>query len=261
MRRVVRLTGTARPRPTPATAVLMPTTREWLSASAPPELPGFRAASVWITSSISRPALALRVGRDRPRALTTPAVTEPARPSGLPTATTSWPTTSSSASPSSAGGGVVPDARSTARSDSGSAPTTPERGRGAVRERGGAGRGAAHHVRVGEQEAVPGEDDARAEALPAPAAPAAAGIAPAGLGHPQAGHLAGELGRDPGDDLRVAVQWLVLWHAASYPGGSGECGPCGGLHNYNLCRLLTPTRGRGFPPLYAMGGIGRDGAG
>ena len=66
----------------------------------------------------------MRVGRDRPRALTTPAVTEPARPSGLPTATTSWPTTSSSASPSSAGGGVVPDVRSTARSDSGSAPTT-----------------------------------------------------------------------------------------------------------------------------------------
>ncbi len=102
----------------------MPTTREWLSARAPPELPGFSAASVWITSSISRPAPALRVGRDRPRALTTPAVTEPARPRGLPTATTSWPTTSSSASPRTAGGGVAPDARSTARSDSGSAPTT-----------------------------------------------------------------------------------------------------------------------------------------
>ena len=102
----------------------MPTTREWLSARAPPELPGLRAASVWITSSMRRPAPALRVGSDRPRALTTPAVTEPARPSGLPTATTSWPTTSWSASPSSAGGGVVPEARSTARSDSGSAPTT-----------------------------------------------------------------------------------------------------------------------------------------
>jgi hypothetical protein len=42
----------------------------------------------------------------------------------LPTATTSWPTTSSSASPSSAGGGVCPAVRTTARSDSGSAPTT-----------------------------------------------------------------------------------------------------------------------------------------
>ena len=201
----------------------MPTTREWLSASAPPELPGLRAASVWITSSISRPAPAVRVGRDRPRALTTPAVTEPARPSGLPTATTSWPTTSSSASPSSAGGGVVPDVRSTARSDSGSAPTTRNGVVGAVRERGRAGRGAAHHVGVGEDEAVPGEDHARAEALPAPAATAPR----PGLGHPQAGHLAGELGRDPGHDLRVAVQWLLLWHAASYPGGSGGCGPEG----------------------------------
>jgi len=66
----------------------------------------------------------LRVGSDRPSALTTPAVTDPARPSGLPTATTSWPTTSSSASPSSAGGGVAEPARITARSESGSTPTT-----------------------------------------------------------------------------------------------------------------------------------------
>src|SRR5579871_5456073 len=117
---VVALTGTAMPRPTPATAVLMPTTRACASASAPPELPGLSAASVWITSSITRP----RAGSERPSALTTPAVTDPARPSGLPTATTSWPTTSLSASPRSAGSGVGPVARSTARSDSGSAPTT-----------------------------------------------------------------------------------------------------------------------------------------
>jgi hypothetical protein len=120
IRRVVAFTGTAMPRPTPATAVLMPTTRAPESASAPPEFPGLSAASVWMTSSISRP----RAGRDRPSALTTPAVTEPASPSGFPTATTSCPTTSWSASPSSAGSGVGPFARSTARSDSGSAPTT-----------------------------------------------------------------------------------------------------------------------------------------
>src|SRR6266567_2034489 len=47
-----------------------------------------------------------------------------ASPRGLQNATTSWPTTSLSASPSSAGSGVGPLARSTARSDSGSAPTT-----------------------------------------------------------------------------------------------------------------------------------------
>ena len=40
--------------------------------SGPPEFPGLSAASVWITLSISRPE---RVRNERPRALTTPAVT------------------------------------------------------------------------------------------------------------------------------------------------------------------------------------------
>ena len=40
--------------------------------SGPPELPGFSAASVWITSSIRRPDCDRRL---RPSALTTPAVT------------------------------------------------------------------------------------------------------------------------------------------------------------------------------------------
>src|SRR6202034_688211 len=62
IRRVVAFTGTARPRPTPATAVLIPTTRDCASASGPPELPGFSAASVWITSSTSRAAAPLRDG-------------------------------------------------------------------------------------------------------------------------------------------------------------------------------------------------------
>src|ERR1700693_4050210 len=64
IRRVVSLTGTAMPRPTPATAVLTPTTRPSPSASAPPELPGLSAASVWITFSTSRPADPARVGRE-----------------------------------------------------------------------------------------------------------------------------------------------------------------------------------------------------
>jgi hypothetical protein len=121
---VVPFTGTARPTPTPATAVLTPTTRARESASAPPELPGFSAASVWITSSISRTAEPLRAGSDRPSPDTTPAVTDPASPSGLPTATTSWPTTRSSLSPSRAGSGVGTCDLITARSDSGSRPTT-----------------------------------------------------------------------------------------------------------------------------------------
>ena len=80
----------------PATAVLTPTIRPSLSARTPPLLPGLSAASVWMTSSMTRPAA---VGSERPRADTMPAVTLPARPSGLPSATTSWPTRRVEASP------------------------------------------------------------------------------------------------------------------------------------------------------------------
>ncbi len=102
----------------------MPTTSPSAVASAPPELPRLSAASVCMTLSITRPATPAQVGSDRPRALTTPAVTVPARPSGLPTATTSWPTRSPLASPRRTGGGVGPSARATARSESGSVPMT-----------------------------------------------------------------------------------------------------------------------------------------
>ena len=52
----------------PATAVLIPTTRPRTSASAPPELPGFRAASVWMTFSTSRLAWPSRAASERPSA-------------------------------------------------------------------------------------------------------------------------------------------------------------------------------------------------
>src|SRR4051794_1189192 len=123
MRRVAVLIGTARPRPTPATAVLTPTTSPRPGTSAPPELPGLRAASVWMTLSMMRVAARLRAGSERPSAETTPAVTEPANPLGLPIATTSWPTRSLSASPRVAATRSRASARSTARSESGSAPT------------------------------------------------------------------------------------------------------------------------------------------
>ena len=45
----------------------MPTTRPWESASAPPELPGLSAASVWMTSSISRAGGAAARRHARPR--------------------------------------------------------------------------------------------------------------------------------------------------------------------------------------------------
>src|SRR5213593_3737844 len=67
------------------TAVLMPTTSPWEDTSGPPELPGLSAASVWITSSISRPE---RARSDRPSAETTPVVTVDSKPSGLPMAIT-----------------------------------------------------------------------------------------------------------------------------------------------------------------------------
>ena len=56
-----------------------------VDTSGPPELPGFRAASVWIRSSISRPVLERR---ERPSAEITPLVTVASKPSGLPMATT-----------------------------------------------------------------------------------------------------------------------------------------------------------------------------
>jgi hypothetical protein len=68
------------------TAVLMPTTSPCDETSGPPELPGLSAASVWMTSSISRPE---RDRNDRPRAETTPVVTVDSKPSGLPMAMTS----------------------------------------------------------------------------------------------------------------------------------------------------------------------------
>jgi hypothetical protein len=47
------------------TAVLTPTTSPREFSSGPPELPGFSAASVWITSGISRPVPAACCGPAR----------------------------------------------------------------------------------------------------------------------------------------------------------------------------------------------------
>ena len=173
IRWVVELMGTASPTPTPATAVLTPTIRPRLSASTPPLLPGLSAASVWITSSTTRPS---PVGSDRPRPDTMPAVTLPASPSGLPRATTSWPTCSCEALPSSTGGGT-----SAARPEHGEigervAADHVGGDLGAVGEGGGGLGGALDHVGAGEQIAVGGQHAGAAGAL----APAAA--------DPEAGH-------------------------------------------------------------------------
>jgi len=104
-------------------AVLTPTTSPRPLSSGPPELPGLSAASVWITSGISRPVPARML---RPSALTMPAVTVCSKPSGLPMATAISPRRSSAERPNGRGASEPRDMasmHSTARSVSGSSPT------------------------------------------------------------------------------------------------------------------------------------------
>ncbi len=79
-------------------AVFTPITRPFESTSGPPEFPGLSAASVWITSCISRPDVARNV---RPSAEITPVVTVFEYPSGLPIAIATWPTRTRDESPNS----------------------------------------------------------------------------------------------------------------------------------------------------------------
>ncbi len=68
------LIGTAKQIPCAAItiAVFIPITSAWDVTNGPPELPGFKAASVWIIFSISLPD---RDWKERPNALITPVVT------------------------------------------------------------------------------------------------------------------------------------------------------------------------------------------
>ena len=100
-------------------AVLMPIRLPAASTSAPPELPGLIAASVWMKFSkvlMPRPV--------RPRAETMPLVTVCPTPNGLPMASTTSPTRSASEEPKPIAGRFCASRRSTARSVSGSLPTT-----------------------------------------------------------------------------------------------------------------------------------------
>ena len=198
MLRVESSIGTARPSPTPATAVLIPITLARPSASAPPEFPGFSAASVCTTFSTTRPA---RTGSARPSALTTPAVTEPVNPIGLPIATTSWPTRRRDASPSSADTKPLPWRRSTARSDSWSRPIDVERDLTPVDERSRAAVDPVDDVRGGEREPVGRDDDGGTRSLDARTADP--------LTHTEARDRGDQPFRDRGDDGRVRVERLV----------------------------------------------------
>ena len=100
--------GMAKPMPLlpAAIAVLMPMTLPSASSSGPPELPGLIAASVWMRLLRDwSPSVVI----ERPLAETMPLVTEfEYVPSGLPMATTSWPTLSASDSPIAAVGRPSP---------------------------------------------------------------------------------------------------------------------------------------------------------
>ena len=103
-------------------AVLMPITSPREDTSGPPELPGLSAASVWMTSSISRPLRARKRAAERRHHA---GVTVDSKPSGLPIAITSWPRLSDLESPSRAAGSATSSStRTSARSVSGSSPTT-----------------------------------------------------------------------------------------------------------------------------------------
>ena len=89
-------------------------------SSGPPELPGLIEASVWMKSVKVRPASF--DGTERPKAETTPVVTVPLRPNGLPTAITVSPMSRSEDVPIGAASNFFASTRSTATSLSGSTP-------------------------------------------------------------------------------------------------------------------------------------------
>ena len=90
-----------------------------MSVSAPPELPGLMAASVWMKfSNVLMPNWL------RPSAETMPLVTVWPTPNGLPMASTWSPTCSASELPSVMAGSLSSVIFSTARSLSGSVPIT-----------------------------------------------------------------------------------------------------------------------------------------
>ncbi|MNT30923.1 hypothetical protein D3C72_1667400 [compost metagenome] len=100
-------------------AVLMPTRLPFTSTSAPPELPGLMAASVWMKfSKVLMPSSLL------PSALMMPLVTVWPTPKGLPMASTWSPTSTDSELPSTITGSLSSVILRMARSVSGSVPIT-----------------------------------------------------------------------------------------------------------------------------------------
>ena len=100
-------------------SVLMPMRLPFTSTSAPPELPGLIAASVWMKLPNGFAGWI-----SRPTALTIPMVTVWPTLNGSPIASTTSPTRVASDWPNVIGVRPVTEMRTTARSVSGSLPTT-----------------------------------------------------------------------------------------------------------------------------------------
>ena len=145
------------------TAVLMPMTSPREETSGPPELPGLSAASVWITSSISRPrATSAASGRAPTRRPPSPSIRSPADCRSRPRAGRAAAPWSCRAAPPAAT--TSSTTRSKARSVCGSSPSTRAL---TVRVSASASRtrrGALHDVAVGQHQAVGRDHHARAGA-------------------------------------------------------------------------------------------------
>ncbi len=132
----------------------MPTTSPFMLNSGPPELPGLIATSVWMNGT------RFSCGRSRPFALTMPAVIVFSRPNGLPIATTHSPTLSLSGSPMTTRGRSLASIFSSATSVRLSVPTTLAMNSRLSDSRTVTSVGFVDDVRVGDDVAVAGEDEA-----------------------------------------------------------------------------------------------------
>src|SRR6266511_1163635 len=193
--------GTARPSPMPATAVFTPTTRPDPSASAPPEFPGFSAASVWITLSTTRwflpdregpPERAHHSGGDRS-----------AEAHRVPDGNDELPHSQVARVPELRGNQVPRVHPEDGEVGQRIGPHDVERRLPTVGEGGAASIHPMDHVGRRETEPIRGDHEPGSRPF---------GSAPAGdaLGDPQAGHR----GREPlghrGDHARISVEGLVL---------------------------------------------------
>ena len=144
-------------------AVLMPTRSPFMSTSAPPELPGLMAASVWMKKPRSVMPTWVRATAE-----TMPLVTVWPTPKGLPMASTRSPTSMPSESASKASvGKLLALGIDAQHGQIGALVMGHDSGLelAPVAKHDGDILGAVHHMLVGDDQAVGGDDDAGAERI------------------------------------------------------------------------------------------------